>query len=265
MAAKWQQWMPLKIDAFRASPAVQAMHPAARAGYIYLLLSAWQTDDCTVSADPIDLAEISGLGDDLWNQYSAKILRNFSVLPCGKLQNNVCFEEWSRAKFVFEARQDAAKRTTKIRSSRQSDTVTVDDLFGDDTVTVDTPLRSDDTITGTDTGTLTVKQKHPSKEEIENLYKAYPKHEAKAPSLKAIEKALRKKPFDELLPIVQVYAAKTEKQIAEGKLEKQYIPLPSTWFNQERYEDDDLKPPPQYEIVEVTPEKFWAGTGIHVS
>ena len=263
MAAKWQQWMPFHINRFKASPAVQAMHPAARMGYWYLLTSAWESDDCTISADPLDLAEKSGLGDELWSQYNTRILRNFDVLPSGKLQNKVCFEEWSKAKLVFEARQEAAKRTTEIRSPRKNDTVTVDNLSGADTVTVDIPLRSADTITKT--GTLTEKQKHPSRSEIEALYQAYPKHEAKAPSFKAIEKSLKKKPFDELLAIVQVYAAKTGKQIAEGKLEKQYIPLPSTWFNQERYEDDDLKPQPQYEIVEVSPQKFWADTGIHVS
>ena len=49
MPAKWQQWMPFRIDAFKGSPAVQAMHPSARSGYLYLLTYAWQTDDCTIS------------------------------------------------------------------------------------------------------------------------------------------------------------------------------------------------------------------------
>jgi hypothetical protein len=253
LAAKWQQWMPFHINRFKASPAVQAMHPAARMGYWYLLTCAWESDDCTIPSDPLELAEKSGLGDELWNQHSVRVLRNFDVLPCGKLQNKVCFEEWSKAKFVFEARQDAAKRTTEIRSPRKKDTVTVDDLFGDDTVTVDPALRSADTITGTKTLT----EQHSSKDEIESLYKAYPRHTAKDAAYKAIGKVLKKKSFDELLPIVQTYAANTEKQISEGKLEKQYIPHPATWFNQGRYEDDDLKPPPQYEIVEVSPEKWW--------
>lgn len=102
MASKWQQWMPLKIDAFRASPAVQAMHPAARAGYIYLLLSAWQTDDCTVSADPLDLAETSGLGDELWALYGARIIRKFDEVEGGKLRNAVLFMEWQEAREIFE-------------------------------------------------------------------------------------------------------------------------------------------------------------------
>jgi len=67
------------------------------------------------------------------------------------------------------------------------------------------------------------------------------------------------------LQIVKTYAAQTAKQIADGKLEENFIPHPATWFNQGRYEDGDLKPPPQYEIVEVSPQQFWANTDIHVS
>jgi hypothetical protein len=93
--------------------------------------------------------------------------------------------------------------------------------------------------------------------QCEEIYQAYPRHTAPKIAYKAIEKVLRKKPFDELLAIVQMYATQTQKRIAEGKLEKEYIPHPATWFNQGRYDDDDLKPPPQFEIVEVSPEQWW--------
>jgi hypothetical protein len=117
MASKWQQWMPLKIDAFRASPAVQAMHPAARAGYIYLLLSAWQTDDCTVSADPLDLAETSGLGDELWALYGARIIRKFDEVEGGKLRNAVLFVEWQEAREIFEKNHLTPEELHEKRSS----------------------------------------------------------------------------------------------------------------------------------------------------
>jgi len=96
--------------------------------------------------------------------------------------------------------------------------------------------------------------------QCEEIYQAYPRHTAKDAAIKSIEKSLRKKPFEELLPIVRAYAAQTAKEMADGKLEKNFIPHPSTWFNQGRYEDDDLKPPPQYEIVEVSPEEWWGKT-----
>jgi hypothetical protein len=127
MPAKWQQWMPFKIDAFRGSPTVQAMHPCARIGYLYLLACAWQTEDCTIPNDPFELAEISGLGDELWQIHGPRILRKFETVtarsPSGngtvtaeRLQNAVCFQEWKEAKRVFDARQKAADRTNAARS-----------------------------------------------------------------------------------------------------------------------------------------------------
>ena len=148
MPAKWQQWMPFRIDAFKSSPAVQAMHPAARCGYLYLLSCAWQTEDCTISADPFDLAEMSGLGDELWAIHGPRILRKFTALESGRLQNEILFEEWKVAKKVFDRRQDAANRTNKHRWS-----------IGDRSVTDLTPNRSANTRTGTETVTTTEKRK----------------------------------------------------------------------------------------------------------
>lgn len=119
MAAKWQQWFPFKIDAFRGSPSVQAMHPCARAGYIYLLGAAWQTEDCTVPNNALELAEISGLGDELWALHGPRILRKFETVEgTDRLRNEVCYKEWGEAKRVFEARKDAADRTNSARSPK---------------------------------------------------------------------------------------------------------------------------------------------------
>jgi uncharacterized protein YdaU (DUF1376 family) len=143
MPAKWQQWMPFKIDAFKSSPAVQAMHPCARIGYLYLLACEWQTDDCTIPSDPLDLAEMSGLGDELWAIHGPRILRKFDPTQDGRLTNQTCRREWEEAKKVFEARQKAADRTNNNRWS-----------IGDRTVTERGPNRSADTRTGTGTGTV---------------------------------------------------------------------------------------------------------------
>lgn len=156
MPARWQQWMPFHIDRFRGSPDVQAMHPVARIGYLYLLASAWQTDDCTISSDSLDLASLSGLGDELWAQYSPRIMRKFEAVDeTGRLRNAVLFQEWKEAKRIFEARRNAAERTTQIRSPRKNATVTVKKTAGDCTVTDGEPSRSLDTITGTSTNTFT--------------------------------------------------------------------------------------------------------------
>lgn len=146
MAARWQQWMPFHIDRFRGSPDVQAMHPAARWGYLSLLASAWQSEDCTLSSDPIDLASASGLGDELWKQYGPRILKKFRSDGHGHLKNYVLEEEWLEAKRIFEARVSAAKSTNASRSPHAHRTVT-DGIAP----------RSADTITGTYTNTETKK------------------------------------------------------------------------------------------------------------
>lgn len=149
MPAKWQQWMPFRIDAFKSSPAVQAMHPCARIGYIYLLACAWQTEDCTVTADPLDLAERSGLGDELWAIHGPRILRKFEVVE-GGLRNPVLHGEWLEAKRIFDARKFAAERTNTARSPH-----------GHRHGQPNAPSRSPDTRTGTVTETKTEKPKAP--------------------------------------------------------------------------------------------------------
>ena len=87
------------------------MHPAARSGYLYLLAYAWQTDDCSIPSDPVELAEISELGDDLWQTYGPRILRKFTPIEAtGKLQNEKLLTEWMEAKKVFDARSLGGKR-----------------------------------------------------------------------------------------------------------------------------------------------------------
>jgi hypothetical protein len=119
------------------------MHPAARSGYLYLLTFQWQTEDCTIPSDPLELADISEIGDELWATHGARILRNFKSVEDGKLRNDVCFEEWKEAKFVYERRRQAAEKTNAPRSPHGHR------LRKDENV-----QRSADT--GTVTGTVTV-------------------------------------------------------------------------------------------------------------
>jgi hypothetical protein len=71
------------------------------------------------------------------------------------------------------------------------------------------------------------------------IYEAYPKHVCKPPGLKAIAKALRKLPFEQLLARTKEYA---EHCRMTGK-DPQYIPHPATWFNADRYNDALPAPP----------------------
>lgn len=71
------------------------------------------------------------------------------------------------------------------------------------------------------------------KEKFETFYKAYPKHLKKA----EVEKwFLKNKPDDELFKIMMDQLEKFKK--SDGWKQTQYIPYPSTWLNQKRWEDE---------------------------
>lgn len=65
----------------------------------------------------------------------------------------------------------------------------------------------------------------------EVIYKAYPKKVGKPVALRAIRKALKTHTFEFLLEKTQAFAKVREKNL-------DYCPHPSTWFNQERFNDD---------------------------
>lgn len=68
-----------------------------------------------------------------------------------------------------------------------------------------------------------------------DIYAAYPRKEGKLAALKAIDKALHIVDGDTLLKAVQDYAVAVGTWPAE---DYRFIPLPATWFNQGRWEDD---------------------------
>lgn len=108
--------------------------------------------------------------------------------------------------------------------------------------------------------------------DIERIRNAYPRKVQKASAIKAIDKALLRigakddpSKIEWLLGIVKLYAS-----TPKGK-SGQLCPYPATWFNEERYEDDQSewqidphekskpKPDPaqkQYEVTKALGEKF---------
>jgi len=68
--------------------------------------------------------------------------------------------------------------------------------------------------------------------DAEEIYRLYPRKEARADALKAIEKALRKVPAELLKEAVSAFAE------AKRGQESKFIPHPATWFNGERWTDD---------------------------
>ncbi len=159
MPAKWQQWFPFQIDAFKASPSVRAMHPTARSAFIYLLAAQWQSEDCTLPTDPIALAEIAEVDDEAWSIHGPRILRKFETVG-DRIRNAKQYEEWSAAKRIFDARKNAALKTNEERSPH-----------GHRTVTDGIASRSPDTHTRTLTGTVTTTETEVPKDSCAELAK----------------------------------------------------------------------------------------------
>ncbi len=62
------------------------------------------------------MAEISELGDELWAVYGERILRNFDPAGPGAVRNQVLFEQWEKAKQVWERRHGKPEDVSRVRS-----------------------------------------------------------------------------------------------------------------------------------------------------
>ncbi len=72
-------------------------------------------------------------------------------------------------------------------------------------------------------------------DKVLSIYNAYPRKIARCPALASITKALKKCPYEELLKRVESYREKIRR---EGtKLE--FIPYPASWFNADRWLDEE--------------------------
>jgi uncharacterized protein YdaU (DUF1376 family) len=134
--------MPFHIDRWKGSPHVQAMRATARAGYLYLLTAAWQTEDCSLPTDDEELGILAGLTDEEWKEHGARIRGRFTVAADGRMFNTVLVGEWSDAKHIFESRQKNAHRTNSVRTPNEGRIQNVQRA-----------ARNANTGTGTDTGT----------------------------------------------------------------------------------------------------------------
>lgn len=100
----------------------------------------------------------------------------------------------------------------------------------------------------------------PVVEGAEEIYEAYPKRVAKLKALASISKSINEFGFEFLLSRTKAYAA------ARAGQDPQFTPMPATWFNQQRFNDDPeawkalpQKPPDQIDRNANTINKLVAG------
>ena len=83
-------------------------------------------------------------------------------------------------------------------------------------------------------------------QQAEEIYKIYPKKVGKPDAIQAIKKAIKKCDFNHIFEKTKLYAK-------EYNGERRYIPHPSKFFNQERYNDD---PSLWSQNAKITSSKF---------
>ena len=146
-------------------------------------------------------------------------------------------DEEARRTYFRDKKREQRLKSTGVHSGQESPQVS--NLVKDSTTRSNKVTQGE----GEGEGDIEVKRKlsSPSQAQCAIIYGAYPRKIGKLAAFKAIEKALRVKPFDAVLLAVQAYARKCSRDGTEER----FIAHPATWFNQGRYEDEGLTLPPK--------------------
>ena len=99
--------------------------------------------------------------------------------------------------------------------------------------TLDNPTLDNQTALENNLTKKTKKQEKPKSDRFEEFWNYYPKKLSKAQALKAWKLAIKRKPDSEIIELAKAYSL--------GKLpDVQFIPLASTWLNNDRWDDVDI-------------------------
>ena len=83
--------MPLHIDAWQASAAVQNMTHAEHRAFLNLLMASWQTDDCGLPNNDKELAKLSRMRAE-WPEVRDVVLDEFDLID-GRYYNAKLLKE----------------------------------------------------------------------------------------------------------------------------------------------------------------------------
>jgi len=208
------------------------MTPEERGGYINLICYAWQDGECSLPNDETLLARLSGLGEGWLKGCSTAIMKMFEVDPNDKTK---IFSTWLRD----EREKQRRHREASIRGGKNSVKSRGLALKGTSTGQVEGALNPSSS-SSSSSSDFSHKKKNIKKEksinpDFEKFYELYPRKEAKARALKAFEQL---KPDEKLLGVI---LTRLELQVNRWRATgtaSEFIPLPATWLNGERWEDE---------------------------
>jgi uncharacterized protein YdaU (DUF1376 family) len=224
--------------------------------YLLLIFNYWQRGK-PLSNSSERLASVARMSNEEWKNIEPVLAEFFEVTE----------SEWVHHRIESDL-VDVLSKSTKASAAGKA---SAKKRYGkpplNECSTNDELLRSD--IDKEEEQNNTKNQASKEYSEVLRVYEAYPHKVGKGAAIKAIEKSfalLRKRnepdPEKFLLEHIQGWIDKRERDRAAGNFVPEY-PNPSTWFNQERFDDEDNLPKPKKEWHVLTDEEAEASWEEH--
>lgn len=102
-------------EAWRSSPRVAAMPPAARAGYFDLLCAIWLSEGCAIANDDNLLMACARLTPTEWKKHRQQILAMLRTLDDGRVTQDRLIEEYERTIDLRARRKSGGKKGARRR------------------------------------------------------------------------------------------------------------------------------------------------------
>ena len=245
-------WFPCYVNDLLGSMRWRMMTPAQRGAYWQLICWQMQSDTGCL---PEDLTRLSALADlDLSLSENSCLVAAFPVVSDGFRANSRAKKEWDRRNAISKKRSNIGANGAKSRWSNKKSQIN-GNCHDSDTQSPRNnsnchPLANGKTMakayTSTSTSTATITTTPTTRKKgievntpltelgFAEFWKEYPKKMQKKDAERAYIKAIKK--VDHL---ILIDALKKHKQIDQWTKDGgQFIPLPSTWLNKERWTDE---------------------------
>jgi uncharacterized protein YdaU (DUF1376 family) len=206
---------PFFVRDWICSRRVLQMSGDAVKAYVYLLCEAWlQIPRATIPQDENEIASMARVSMDQWKCIKNDIMNHWLPGKCtehkGRFYNELLLEI---------SRKHEAKQRFNNENAKRSQTDT------------EKPISDNDT----DIDTSSLKSSSLVLSSFEDFWKTYPKKIAKARAIKAWSKIKEPVKTLELIKIALSWQIKTDQWV---KNHGQFIPLPATYLNDNRWIDE---------------------------
>ena len=221
----------LYVNDFLGDKYTMMMSAEQVGGYFLLLMHAWNESDCGLDDNEEELAFLSRM-DERWLKHGLKV-RNRFFEKDGRLYNKRLLAERRKQEEWSAKSSEGGKRSAEVRKQNAQNKP---------------PLKQGATARlNTSTSSSFTSSSSLSTSDVKAIYRFYPKKMGKRNALNAIDNAAIRleqedMPVDEILN----YLSKKTEAYRDSRIgnpkHPEYTPLPATWYNQDRY-DDDIEPP----------------------